>query len=172
MRVRDPSSSSGAGIQQRLFLSMASRPSATLALCWTTTPDAASWGPPLMYHVGEKVAPLPTETNPMSPSLSSRDPSKNRPWAMPEIVRTVSKILEPTWQGRKTSGNCESLKCLVRQRMGDTGFVRRTELAFVARKLFRRNWGVPVSCDIFPALTGQLLVSPSPCLLVSFRPGP
>ena len=79
---------------------MASRPCATLALCWVTTPDAASWGPPLMYHVGEKVTRLPTETNPMSPSLSSRNPSKNRPWAMPETVRTVSKILEPIWQGR------------------------------------------------------------------------
>src|ERR1700676_2954558 len=79
---------------------MPSRPSATLAPFWTTTPDAASWGPPLMYHVGEKVARLPTETNPMSPSLSSRDPSKNRPCAMPEIVRTVSKILEHIWQGR------------------------------------------------------------------------
>ena len=56
-----------------------------------------------MYHVGEKVTRLPTETNPMSPSLSSRNPSKNRPWAMPETVRTVSKILEPIWQGRTTS---------------------------------------------------------------------
>jgi len=37
----------------------------------------------------------------MSPSLSSRNPSKNRPWAMPETVRTVSKILEPIWQGRR-----------------------------------------------------------------------
>jgi hypothetical protein len=64
-----------------------------------------------MYHVGEKVARLPTETNPMSPSLSSRDPSKNRPLAMPEIVRTVSRILEPIWQGRKWGVTVSRFAC-------------------------------------------------------------
>jgi len=31
-----------------------------VALGWVTTPDAAGWGPPLMYHVGETVT-LPSD---------------------------------------------------------------------------------------------------------------
>jgi len=38
---------------------------------------------------------------------------------------------------RTRSGKCQSLKCLVRCRLGDTGFVRRTKGRFVARKFFR-----------------------------------
>jgi len=38
---------------------MASWPSGTPALWTVTTPDAAVWGPPLMYHDGDPVT-LPT----------------------------------------------------------------------------------------------------------------
>jgi hypothetical protein len=61
MRERDPDGRSEPGSINAL-LTMASRPEKTVALCWVTTPDAASWGPPLMYHVGEQVTKPPTES--------------------------------------------------------------------------------------------------------------
>ena len=55
------------------------------------------------------------------------------------VRRTMSSFIA------RGSGNAERLKCLMRWRMGDTGFVRRTKGRFVAPQFFRRNWGDTVS---------------------------
>jgi len=75
-------------------------PNATVALCWVLTPDAASWGPPLMYHVGDAMTP-PTNRDEAADSRRclAPAPQKNRRAAIPENVRSVPKPLEPTWQG-------------------------------------------------------------------------
>src|ERR1700738_4262555 len=78
---------------------MASRPHETLALCWVTTPDAASWGPPLIDHVGETVTAPNNRDEPRV--LLRRRPAvfKKSPGAIPEIVRSALSFLGPRWQG-------------------------------------------------------------------------
>jgi hypothetical protein len=53
-----------------------------------------------MYHVGEKVTPPTNGERPRGPRrFPPADLSKNRLRAISEMVRLVSKHLEPTWQG-------------------------------------------------------------------------
>jgi len=74
-----------------------------VALCWVTTPDAAGWGPPLMYHVGEQVTAPTDRDRPRGPQRSS--PAvlfKNRFRAVAQIVRLVQQCLQTSWQGHQS----------------------------------------------------------------------
>jgi hypothetical protein len=50
------------------------------------------------------------------------------------VRRTMSSFVA------RGSRNAERLKCLMRWRMGDTGFVSRRKGRFVAEKYFHGNW--------------------------------
>jgi hypothetical protein len=85
LRVQDPTTPS-----HRL----ASRPYITLALCWLTTPDAAGWGPPLMYHVGDQVTRSPTEIDPVTLNVLIPLPFKKSPLRRPRSTYALyRKIL-------------------------------------------------------------------------------
>src|SRR2546421_2422375 len=100
MRARGPSRSRRARGPTTPFFPMASWPEQTVALCRVTTPDAAGWGPPLMYHVGETVTPPSDRERPRGPCrFAPAELSNDRLRAIAEIVRSFPQHLEPTWQG-------------------------------------------------------------------------
>src|SRR5262249_25467525 len=50
--------------------------SQTLALCRVTTPDAAVWGPPLIYHAGDPVTSLNDSADGPPPRVVRLSPHK------------------------------------------------------------------------------------------------